>query len=95
MKYRKLGRTGFEVSDMAHGLWGMGGWSGSDDAQSVQALQLAVDLGCNFFDTAWAYGDGKSDALLGDLIAKNPHTAFVRGFQDSSQESEVAGVCQG
>jgi len=73
MKYRKLGRTGFEVSDMAHGLWGMGGWSGSDDAQSVQALQLAVDLGCNFFDTAWAYGDGKSDALLGDLIAKNPH----------------------
>jgi aryl-alcohol dehydrogenase-like predicted oxidoreductase len=73
MKYRKLGRTGFEVSDMAHGLWGMGGWSGSDDAQSMQALQLAVDLGCNFFDTAWAYGDGKSDALLGDLIAKNPH----------------------
>jgi aryl-alcohol dehydrogenase-like predicted oxidoreductase len=73
MKYRKLGRTGFEVSDVAHGLWGMGGWSGSDDAQSMQALQLAVDLGCNFFDTAWAYGDGKSDALLGDLIAKNPH----------------------
>ncbi len=73
MKYRKLGRTGMEVSDIAYGLWGMGGWSGSDDEQSMQALQLASDLGCNFFDTAWAYGDGKSDGLLGELIAKNSH----------------------
>ena len=73
MKYRKLGRTGFAVSDIAHGLWGMGGWSGSDEVESVQALQLATDLGCNFFDTAWAYGDGKSDDLLGGLIAQNPH----------------------
>jgi aryl-alcohol dehydrogenase-like predicted oxidoreductase len=72
MKYRKFGRTGFEVSDIAHGLWGMGGWSGSEDSESLKALQLAIDLGCNFFDTAWAYGDGKSDGLLGETIAKNP-----------------------
>jgi aryl-alcohol dehydrogenase-like predicted oxidoreductase len=71
MKYRKLGRTGFEVSEIGHGLWGMGGWSGSDDQQSLDALQLAVDLGCNFFDTAWAYGEGKSDALLGKILTKN------------------------
>src|SRR5581483_4730416 len=71
MKYRKLGRTGFEVSDIAHGLWGMGEWSGSDDARSLEALQLALDLGCNFFDSAWAYGNGKSDALLGQIIARN------------------------
>ena len=71
MKYRKLGRTGFDVSDIAHGLWGMGGWSGSDDRESLEALQLSVDLGCNFFDTAWAYGDGKSDALLGQIISRN------------------------
>ncbi|MCU1296238.1 MAG: aldo/keto reductase [Acidobacteriaceae bacterium] len=71
MNYRKLGRTGFEVSDMAHGLWGMSGWSGSDDQDSLRALQLAVDLGCNFFDTAWAYGEGKSDGLLGQILAKN------------------------
>ena len=50
----------------------MGGWSESDDQQSLSALQLAVDLGCNFFDTAWAYGDGKSDGLLGQIIAANP-----------------------
>ena len=73
MKYRKFGRTGFEISDIAHGLWGMGGWSGSEDEQSLKALQLAVELGCNFFDSAWAYGDGKSDGLLGDTIARNPH----------------------
>jgi aryl-alcohol dehydrogenase-like predicted oxidoreductase len=72
MKYRKLGRTGFDVSEIAHGLWGMSGWSGSDDRQSLDALQLAVDLGCNFFDTAWAYGEGKSDALLGKILAANP-----------------------
>ena len=71
MRYRKLGRTGFDVSEIGCGLWGMSGWSGSDDAESLQAMQIAVDSGCNFFDTAWAYGDGKSDALLGQIIAKN------------------------
>ena len=72
MKYRRFGRTGWQVSDIGYGLWGMSGWSGSDDRQSRESLQLAVDLGCNFFDTAWAYGDGKSDGLLGELIKKNP-----------------------
>src|SRR5215475_13011658 len=71
MKYRRFGRTGFDAADMAHGLWGMSGWTGSDDKESMDALQLAVDLGCNFFDTAWAYGEGKSDGLLGKTIASN------------------------
>ena len=71
MKCRKLGRTGFDVSEIAHGLWGMSGWTGSEDRESLQALQAAVDLGCNFFDTAWAYGEGKSDGLLGQILARN------------------------
>jgi len=71
MQYRKLGRTGFEVSEIAHGLWGMGDWSGSDDDSSLAALQSSTDLGCNFFDTAWAYGQGKSDGLLGELLSRN------------------------
>ena len=71
MQYRKFGRIGVPVSDIAHGLWGMSGWSGSTDRESLQALQLAVDLGCNFFDSAWAYGEGKSDGLLGQTLAKN------------------------
>jgi aryl-alcohol dehydrogenase-like predicted oxidoreductase len=49
----------------------MSGWSGSEDRQSLDALQLAVDLGCNFFDTAWAYGEGQSDAFLGKILAAN------------------------
>jgi len=72
MNYRRFGRTGWQVSDIGYGLWGMSGWSGSDDRQSRQSLQLAVDQGCNFFDTAWAYGDGKSDGLLCELIRDNP-----------------------
>src|SRR5216684_6776593 len=74
MIYRKFGRSGLEVSDIAHGLWGMGGWSGSDDRESTAALQLAVDLGCNFFDSAWAYGEGKSDGLLGKILTQNNAT---------------------
>jgi len=50
----------------------MSGWSGSDDQRSAQALQASVDLGCNFFDTAWAYGQGNSDRLLGQLLLRNP-----------------------
>ncbi len=71
MKLRMLGRTGFEVSEVAYGLWGMSGWSDSDDKESRQSLQLAVDLGCNFFDSAWAYGEGKSDVFLGKTFRRN------------------------
>jgi aryl-alcohol dehydrogenase-like predicted oxidoreductase len=71
MRYRKLGRTGLEVSEIGNGLWGMSGWSGSDDSESLSSMQLSVDLGCNFFDTAWAYGDGKSDGLLGEIMRRN------------------------
>jgi aryl-alcohol dehydrogenase-like predicted oxidoreductase len=71
MKYRKLGRTGFNVSDIAHGLWGMSGWSGSEDQESLQAMQLAIEQGCNFFDSAWAYGEGKSDGLLCEILSRN------------------------
>lgn len=51
---------------------GQGGWSGSNDEESLASLQRAVDLGCNFFDTAWVYGDGRSERLLGQLIRQNP-----------------------
>lgn len=72
MKNRTFGRTGWSVSEIGYGMWGMGGWSGSDDAGSMAALQRAVELGCNFFDTAWGYGAGHSEGLLGRLIRANP-----------------------
>lgn len=72
MKYRRFGRTDWIVSEIGYGMWGMGGWTESDDTESIQSLQRAVDLGCNFFDTAWAYGAGHSEALLGQLVRANP-----------------------
>jgi len=71
VRLRKLGRTGFEVSEIGHGVWGMSSWSGSDDRESRTSLQLAVDLGCNFFDSAWAYGEGKGDTLVGEVLSSN------------------------
>src|SRR6202046_2445335 len=55
----------------------MSGWRGSDDQQSLDSLQLAVDSGCNFFDTAWAYGEGKSDGLLGETMARNKQRLYA------------------
>ena len=72
MRYRAFGRTGWQVSEVGYGMWGMGGWTGSDDAESLQALELAVKLGCNFFDTAWGYGAGHSEGLLGQLVRAHP-----------------------
>jgi len=68
MRYRRFGRTGWQVSEIGYGMWGMGGWTGSDDDESLRALERAIGLGCNFFDTAWAYGQGKSETLLGQAI---------------------------
>ena len=72
MKYRRFGRTNWMVSEIGYGMWGMGGWKDSDDVESIQSLQLAVDLGCNFFDTAWGYGEGHSEGLLGQIVRLNP-----------------------
>ncbi len=72
MHYRKFGRMGWQVSDVGYGMWGIAGWTGSDDDQSRRALAHAVELGCNFFDTAWAYGEGHSERLLGELVHAHP-----------------------
>lgn len=70
MKQRNLGHTGFRVSELGHGLWGMSGWTGSDDGESMKALRLSVENGCTFFDSAYAYGQGHSDQLLGRMVAQ-------------------------
>jgi aryl-alcohol dehydrogenase-like predicted oxidoreductase len=70
MRYRTFGRTGWQVSEIGYGMWGMGGWTGSNDDESLRALDRALALGCNFFDTAWAYGLGKSETLLGQALRK-------------------------
>ena len=72
MRYRRYPRHEWALSEIGYGMWGMGGWTGSDDAESAAALDRAVDLGCNFFDTALAYGDGHSETLLGNLLHRHP-----------------------
>lgn len=72
MQYRTFGRTGWQVSEIGYGMWGMAGWTGSDDQESMHSLDVAVELGCNFFDTAWGYGSGKSEQLLGQLLKRHP-----------------------
>jgi aryl-alcohol dehydrogenase-like predicted oxidoreductase len=71
MRTRSLGRLGWPVSEVGYGLWGMGGWSGSDDEQSLAALDFAIEQGCTFFDTALAYGDGKSEQLLAQVLKRH------------------------
>ncbi len=72
MHYRTLGRTGWQVSEIGYGMWGMAGWKGSDDSESEKSLDLAVEQGVTFFDTAWGYGEGHSERLLGRLLRRHP-----------------------
>ena len=69
--------VGVPASRLGHGLWGMGGWTGADDAESGRALDRAVELGCTFFDTALAYGDGHSERLLGAALRRHPDRRLV------------------
>jgi aryl-alcohol dehydrogenase-like predicted oxidoreductase len=72
MRYRSFGRLGWLVSQVGYGMWGLAGWTGSDDDETSAALERAVELGCSFFDTAWAYGNGHSERLLGRLVRNHP-----------------------
>jgi aryl-alcohol dehydrogenase-like predicted oxidoreductase len=79
VRYRRLGRTGIEVSEIGYGAWGIGGsqWGGADDDESIQALHRAIDLGLNFIDTALAYGQGRSERLVGQVVRERPERLYV------------------
>lgn len=78
MQYRELGGTGFKVSEISFGAWGVGGsWGEVDDADSMEALHKALDLGVNFFDTADVYGDGRSEKLLARLKSERSEQFYI------------------
>jgi len=79
MKYRKLGRTGFEVSEIGYGAWGIGGtqWIGATEKESMQTLRHAIDLNVNFIDTALAYGDGRSEELVGRAVKESERHVYI------------------
>ena len=92
MLTRPFGRLGWPVSEVGYGLWGMGGWSGSDDEESLSALEHAIALGCTFFDTALAYGDGKSEQLLAAVLARHVNRRLVVATKIPPKNRKWPGV---
>ena len=79
MNYRKVGRTGLEVSEIGYGAWGIGKsqWMGAEDDESLRALNRAIDLGLNFIDTALGYGQGHSERLVGQVVRERDERVYV------------------
>ena len=79
MKYRRLGRTGYLVSEIGFGAWGIGAhmWIGATDDVSLRALHRAADLGLNFIDTALAYGEGHSEQVIGIFLRARSDRIYV------------------
>lgn len=77
MIYRPFGKTGLQVSEIGYGMWGLAGWTGSDQEEVLRALESSVEQGCTFFDTAWGYGEGLSERILGALVQRHPDKQLV------------------
>jgi aryl-alcohol dehydrogenase-like predicted oxidoreductase len=78
MKYRKLGKTGFEVSEVSLGTWQIGAsWGSVSEKDAIGLLHTAIDNGINFFDTADVYGDGRSERLIAGVLGERREKVFV------------------
>ncbi|MEX1375839.1 MAG: aldo/keto reductase [Eubacteriales bacterium] len=78
MNYRTLGKTNYKISEVSFGGWAIGGtWGDVDDSTSMIALEHAVDLGVNFFDTADVYGDGRSERLIGKMAKSKKQKIYI------------------
>lgn len=94
MRKRQLGRTKLSVSDIGHGLWGMGDWSDADNKQSADALIQSSLQDCNFYDSAWAYGNGHSDKLLGDAIKRMATPSVIAATKVPPKNLQWPGKAQ-
>ncbi|MDG3002743.1 aldo/keto reductase [Paludisphaera mucosa] len=100
MQERVFGRLGWDVGEIGYGMWGLAGWTGNDDDETAAALERAVALGCNFFDTAWGYGEGRSERILGALLKKHADKRLYvatkippRNFQWPSRRGSTLDEC--
>jgi len=93
MEYRELGRTGWKVSTIGFGAWGIGGdaWGQTDDRQSLATLPRALDLGVNFVDTADVYGNGHSERLIAQLRRERSEEIVVATKAGRRLNPHVAG----
>ncbi len=88
MRYRRLGRTELEVSEIGFGTWGVGAdaWKGGTDADSLAAMRRAVELGVNFLDTAIVYGSGHSEKLVGQIKREHPEVLIATKINPANWE---------
>ncbi len=71
MEYRTFGRTGWKVSEIGYGMWGLASWTGAEEKEVHASLDLAIEKGCNFFDTAWAYAEGLSEKIAASMLKRH------------------------
>jgi len=100
MQERTFGRLGWDVGEIGYGMWGLAGWTGNDDEETAAALERSVALGCNFFDTAWGYGAGRSEQILGKLLEAHPERRLYaatkippKNFQWPSRRGSTLDEC--
>ena len=78
MQYRTFGKLDWQVSQIGMGTWALGSnWGPQDDGESIRALHQAIDSGCNFIDTARAYGDGRSERVIAEALKQRPPSDTV------------------
>jgi aryl-alcohol dehydrogenase-like predicted oxidoreductase len=92
VRNRSVPRLGWEWSEIGFGMWGMAGWTESDDRESMAGLHRSVELGCTFFDTAWAYGGGKSERMLGDLLRAHRGTRLFAATKIPPKNQRWTGL---
>jgi len=100
MRERRFGRLGWKVGEIGYGMWGLAGWTGNDDGETAAALDRAVALGCDFFDTAWGYAEGRSERILGALLKAHPEKRLIvatkippKNFQWPSRRGSSLDEC--
>ena len=80
MHFRPFGKHGFNCSEIGFGAWAIGGsWGAQSESDSLAALNRALDLGCNFIDTAAGYGNGRSERIIGQVLRERA----ARGKKES------------
>src|SRR5579863_4542954 len=91
MNYRTLGRTGWHISEIGFGSWGIGGdWGPTEDTSALAALHRAIDLGVNFIDTADVYGDGHSEQLIAQVRKSHSEQLIVATKAGRRLNTQVA-----
>jgi aryl-alcohol dehydrogenase-like predicted oxidoreductase len=94
INYRMLGNTGFSVSSLGYGTWGVASamWVGTDEDEAVRALHVALDARVNFIDTALAYGDGRSERLVGKVVRNAGEQVYIASKVPPMEWPEAPGM---